>query len=807
MKDIILHADYISDQPNIRNLFLNTKYNLYLKKGSTGIGGTTTILEATDATRIVVSPSVGMIQGKEKSISNKNCFFIYGGSKDTWDDFFTCMENKVVNTTPDQILILKEHNLRYYNEILNMTIFVDEIHQYIPDSEYRNKLGDFLYILFNDWKANWILSTATDNRIGRTLLDIPPGKLYKSFNIKRPNEPIRTIELKRGKLTAKFIGEVFSNSLTRGRKLIIATNSTKLHKDISQMKGYSIINLVGSNIGVKLKTHKVADEVEDIDWNNADIIMISSKFFAGFDIPLDCDIIIDTNPHMSSNLIGPNDIRQIIGRGRKSVERIILNVDYTSPNIESKNHFIPTISVGYADVITKLEEKANTIVMDNWFNISAEIINDLKHYSLLFPPVLKGELIRYDLTLINYKEVKIQSVVQISSKPFYKQIEHLLSLDIETLKLDFGRIRKYLKFKIDGVFSPDLAIMFWAAILIKKQNIEIEIKKNDRPVLFYQKLNKLFKDDEYWNLLYGAQKCKMWMKGSKKIAKHSQIDPKHEEYLQIRSQPSKEIAMYSSGYFDCYNKSLDKLKEIGIIPDEYEGKKLLKRCKEVFERNNPAEFTGYKTREQLLMLVSWANLFILNGGRESYNFPLKRNRVYSPLTQIPGPLRSMIATKLVEIDIKQANPTFIDEILGTRVSEDIYDRISNIWAITRDDAKVRYNTYLNNDKADPVEVFNFFNIIGYGKEKAIELTQLITSQKGAVYDKMVEKEKEIIESFADTHLPHLNWFRFHDAIIISESEVRNVIYNIPDKFQNVKLGFKYYNDGTPVEINDLGFIL
>ena len=179
MKQIILWHDYVSQQSDITELFLTKTKNLYLKKGSTGIGGTTTILEATDSTRIVVSPTVGMIQGKEKqkSIKNKNCFFIYANSAHTWNDFLTCTENKVVNCTPEQIIKLKTTKPTAYKWLINNTIFIDEIHQYIPDSNYRLSMKEFLKIIFQDWKANWILSTATDNTVLNHLLDIPPGIL------------------------------------------------------------------------------------------------------------------------------------------------------------------------------------------------------------------------------------------------------------------------------------------------------------------------------------------------------------------------------------------------------------------------------------------------------------------------------------------------------------------------------------------------------------------------------------------------------------------------------------------------------
>jgi hypothetical protein len=813
MKKLILYNDYVSQQDNIRNLFLNTTHNLFLKKGSTGIGGTTTILEDTINSRVVVSPTVGMIEGKEKSnsINNVNVFYIYGDSKHKWEDFFIACDlgTAVVNCTPDQIVSLKNRNRAYFNKLKDLTIFVDEIHQYIPDADYRTKLKDFLDILFNEWRANWILSSATDNTIGGQLLDIPPNQKYAAYEIVKHNQTAKQIELRRGHLNAKFIDEVYTDSLTRGKKLIIATNNSSLHKAIVKIPGYNVINLVGQNIGVKMRPIKDVEAVEDIDWNVVDIIMISSKFFAGFDMPIDADILIDTNPNIVSSSIGINDIIQIIGRARGSVGRIILNINLKKPDIESENIYKPIIGMeSYADVLNKLSGVIKTITPDNWFDVVSEVISDWKFFTIYYSGLMKAELIRYNCNLVKFKPSQITSVMQLNSLTFADQLRRLLTIDEQQLRFDFGKIKKYLRYKIDGVFSPDLALLFYTAIMLRKRKLKIDIKDSDKPTRFYQKMNKYFAGDKDWDLLYQYLKTKLYRKRSvKSIPKHSQIDKSYLDYLEIRSLPSKKTALKATSPLELYQLSLVELSTIKINPDKYESDKLWSRCKDVFKRNNPAEFTGYKTKDQLLNLIGWANLFVMNGGREYYDFPIKRNRQYNPLTQIPGPLRGLIGIDLIEIDIKQANPTFIDKLVGSNIARSVYDNIVRLHKVTRDEAKVIYNTYLNNNESDQKDVYFFFLNIGYDKQQAMDLSQMVTLKKGAIYDLMVEKEREVIEFYCDIHLQHVNWFRFHDAILCVESDIIAHLVSLPSEFAGVEFDFKYYNDNNKKVILDKRGIL
>lgn len=805
MKRIILYHQYVSQQEDIKSLFLATDKNLYIKKGSTGIGGTTTILEDRNNTRVVISPTKGMIQGKEKSsnITNPNVYYIYGDSNHRWKDFIQNPSNKIVNCTPDQIIILRKYHPEWYNIVVKYPVFVDEIHQYISDFSFRDSMKSCLNLIFSEWKAKWVLSTATDNKIGSKLIDIPPGLQWEGWEVVPHNQSQKSIEVIRSSkpLEQKLILDMFHESLAMGKKLLIASNSTKIHKLVSKFLGYKVINLTGDNIRIKLSTHKNEDLIEDIDWNDVDIVVISSKYFAGFDIPIEVDVLIDTSPHFESMMIGVNDIIQIIGRSRVGVGRIVLSINLSRSGIEEKLFHPKIEDKGLSHLLTEFKSGLDSIKKDTWIEDTNLVIKDLIHYSLIYPSLLKAQFDRYAVTLTKYKSLNLQRITTIEKWPFAKRLLTLLTKSLAELKKDFGMIKKYLQFKIDGVFSPDLAILFYSVICIKRDNIQITISESEKPIRFYPKLNKILRGDEDWDLLFQWLKTKMWIKRTK-ISKDHLIPKWADEYLEIRSRPSIQTTKSSNSYFECFMKSMDELKSMGIIPNDYEKDKLISRCKDVFSRKDPDDFSGIRTREQLLALIGWANLYVLNGGRQSYDFPIKRNRQYNPLTQLPSPLRRMVNIKLIQLDISSANPTFIDKILGTDLHKVVYENIQNKLDIPRDKAKLQYNMYLNNDVEDPEKVYYFFNrIAGYDKDASLKLTSFVTGRKGYVYDRMTEVEKSVIETYASQILKYKTWFRFHDAIIIPENQVGNLL---PRKIEYDGMEFefeaKYYN-------NDKKFIL
>jgi hypothetical protein len=806
MNTIILYEDYVSQQKNIKDLFLDYTTNKYIKKGSTGIGGTSVILESTDTIRIVISPTVGMIQGKELQRTSKNTYFIYGDSKDKWEDFqLNQSPYKVVNCTPEQIISIKSTNTPLFDQLVTYPIFVDEIHQFIPDSSFRPSMVEFLDILFNCWECCWTLSSATDNRLDGVLLDVPTNKVFDQYEIVRETLSKREIEVLRvHKLSTNKIKEIINQSILNGRKLLIASNNSKLHTILTQISGYNVVNLVGANIQTKLRPYKLEDDLDNICWDQVDVVIISSKYFAGFDIPLDVDVCIDTSIHSENSMIGVNDIRQIIGRPRINVGRIVLIINTIQP-LGGSTDFISTIQPsGYQSVVPLLNNLLLNINISNWTTDIQLIIREFVHYQLLFAPILNEELLRYGLVGTKYKNKQIESLIELDARKFVDKLEKLV---VETnerdLKNDFYRLSKFLKYKREGIFSPDLLMLFYTAIMIRRNHIDIDFTKDLKPSRLYLTLNKLFKGDTKWDLIWGYYKSKMNTK--KKVSKDEslQYTKKQLQYLEVRSQPSKEIASISDTGFDCFIKTMTYLENQGIEVDDYEKSKLESRCEKIKSYQSPEDWKGLRTKNQLLNIIGWANLFLLNGGRENYNFPLNKNRSYNPLTQIPSCLRGMISVPIVEIDISSANPTFIDKLVGSQLHEIVYDRISNHFNIGRKEAKIMYNSILNNHYNKQSYVYKFFIICGYTKEQSMELSSWVVESKGSVYERMTEMEKKTIELIVEAHLGNTRWFRFHDAILMLEHGSHSVVTNLPKSVDGVELHIKNYNSGENYIEKDL----
>ena len=94
---------HVSNDTHANGIITDFTKNKLIIKGDTGIGGTTSVLNITDQTIIIISPISGMIIGKE-SVRESHQMFIYQGSKDRWHHFENeCKRGNhiVLNTTPE----------------------------------------------------------------------------------------------------------------------------------------------------------------------------------------------------------------------------------------------------------------------------------------------------------------------------------------------------------------------------------------------------------------------------------------------------------------------------------------------------------------------------------------------------------------------------------------------------------------------------------------------------------------------------------------------------------------------------------
>jgi len=823
MKTRILNYSHIGKDPDIKQLFVDKTHNKLLLKGRPGQGGTSVILS--DKNWIVVSPTTGMISGKynhyklneQEYLQNvkhnrdtdklTKCFFICSDTPDTWLDYYNYKGDKNLNTTPDQIIICEKSYPIIFKELIETSIFVDEIDQYVIDGSYRDKMKPFLNLLFYTWKAKWSVSSATIDIVNNKVINIPPDVEYEFYYIKDADTKIKNIEVRINNESDVELMSVIKQSLYNNRKILIATNKTKTHKTLAKLQSfenYKVINLVGDNMNAKLSTIKDADG--NVDPEKADIILISSKYYAGFDIELDMDVIIQTDVWFEYNSIRSNDISQIIGRARRGTGRLVLFIDNRISGNPDKNYrstllLDPKEKNLEKEFINKLYEKVDNINSDNWIEEGLNVIQNWRFKCLSKINFLKEELKRYNLNVVSYEYIKrdlidLMPELKIASWPFNKQLDQLLTYDLEKLKLTYGTIKKFLKNKDEGIFTPDLAQIYLVAILIKEGKVKPpRSTKNITPKRLYNIINNTISNNQDWNALWTYYKCK----SIKNFDKNSQAI----KWLYIYSQPSEDILIKYKDLEDVKrNAELNVINEFGSITDD-EREELYRYCKRYYD-NYKISQNYFNNMNYLLDIVGNAALYVMNGGREYFYYSLKDFREYNPLTAVPRYLRSLIEVDLIEIDIQHANPTFIDAVVGSNLAGVVYQIIMKKYNISRSKSKVKYNMFLNNHKSNYIKSYKFFTGIGYTHEQTTQILDM-TFEKTTFFE-MTKIENLIINHVIKRYLPeNTQTFRFHDAIVMYYKDIRK-LSELPDKFDmpeiglyDIKLNVKSFNTQQKID--------
>jgi hypothetical protein len=329
--------DYVSNDTQANEIITNFDNNKLVIKGDTGIGGTTSILNITDKTVIIISPLTGMIKGKENRRESHQ-MFIYKDSKDRWFHFereINGKKNVILNTTPEQIIELRNSNPELYLKVLKIPFFVDEFQVY-AESEYREKLNEFYNILFNDHSANKTLSTATPTYKN---LDIPKHFLDEMEIIK-----IQRIEQREKYITIEPIENYYNfvkSNCDKGIKVVLFTNDIRKINNIinSENFPYKVQTLVGTSLGTKLSQYSPKTKDEDYLMEkakldlNADVYILSTKYLIGYDIEFDAAIGIIMDEISNVNNFNVNQFVQAYGRVRKNV--VDASIFYHSTSTEN----------------------------------------------------------------------------------------------------------------------------------------------------------------------------------------------------------------------------------------------------------------------------------------------------------------------------------------------------------------------------------------------------------------------------------------------------------------------------------------
>ncbi|QZK90686.1 hypothetical protein K5V07_09355 [Flavobacterium sp. CHNK8] len=819
VKTIKFNSHYVSGQA--KELITNFDRNTYIIKGSTGIGGTTALLNYTESNCLIISPNVGMIKGKEaKEYTSDKQLFIYASSKDRWRDAIDYLENEentniVINTTPDQICLIRETNKELYNKIRTFNVFVDEFHVYTTDATFRNSVGQLMELIFNEWKAKFKLSTATPNY---NLIDIPTGIDIDIYRIERENQPKKKIAYSYDVNDAKpFIYD----EVAQGRLVVLFTNNSRYHKSFKDLR---VHNLIGETLRVKLAPFLRGQNGIDYP-SDTQLLIVSSSYYAGFDIDDDCSMIFVSEELMPQNKININNLMQAYGRGRADIHKALYINARAFKNIANKETTINDVNKALEQAKTdinnannELKDNANYTLNPIYVNsseIRAKAIQVANDYIQFNRSVMIGTLESNNFEVGEYDNQYVNDIVtQSTTTLFQHRIKNLLEMSEKNLLYSYLTIKKNLTYKDNPTFTTSLALEYVTSMILKKSDchlVEMLDNKRLRANELYSSVNlflrvnhatkylseqltekqerearRVHKQDKYndkldsmwwlikdWYLLYGVHKAKKGI---------------------LPSSIEREILIYKEFYDeDVYNNNasdkhnrirktlaqiIKQLTDANILLVDSELKWLNDVIKNRYKSLDSGEtLTNNNTKAHLIKKMVNALLFLWSDGKNEIIKEVK-SREYHSITQLPSAFRCIIPIKYISVDLTSANPQIVDSILGTGVALDVYRNLISTRNITRNEAKVVYNSCLNNHKLTQDRAYKIYLDCGYGEMKAKELSKLTAQvDKGSFYEIMTLNEKRLMENYASI-LP-IKSYRFHDAIIMQYEDVVNSNIELP----------------------------
>lgn len=164
-------------------------------------------------------------------------------------------------------------------------------------------------------------------------------------------------------------------------------------------------------------------------------------------------------------------------------------------------------------------------------------------------------------------------------------------------------------------------------------------------------------------------------------------------------------------------------------------------------------------KHYLLGLASMA----VAGHMAGFKVTRKYNREYNVATKVPKTLRVCTPYKMLDVDIKSANAQIVDRIFETNVGMQVYQNLMEAMGISRNEAKVLYNSTLNNYKLQKAKAKQVFLDSGYPEQIASTIATRTTSDK--IYYEMCQAEEKIIFGYKEAVNPH-NAIRCHDGLLM-----------------------------------------
>jgi hypothetical protein len=812
-------------------------------KSSTGIGATTSILNITTHDVLAVFPLRGVIEAKEQkrhTFKSKRQYFIYAGSRDKWTDIMDYFDsygynatNVIICTTAEQVLKVRNEHPELYLKLITKPLFIDEIHLFTQ--EWRLSLATFINVVRNEWQNKYKLSTATPIRNFNEIF----GSDFDICTLQRENEPTKKL-LKTD--TEKEAWKYVFAEMEQGRNVVIFSNDIRHHK--KEFMEETRINLTGDGLKYKLSAfgkgldHFSEKQIDTTFLDKFPLIFCSSKYLTGYDIEptSDTSILILTNNKDQSTSYSVEDIIQAYGRVRRNLvnalvcvvkakkvsDQIELNhlktsaaeiynltklTEYTTPknqrfNKKSYNKF-PFDLNGYASKLLAYDSYLNAesdyimyntfdaFMIDYGFNVEPLKLtlsnDDLFHIAEI--QKTKKKLLK----CINIERQINNIIAGQKDKNIYNTIINL-SLNPKTKRNRSGYSCELITMYCIAFFTEYLPPEIFQKIKYKEQKRLRELsnqliiyfdtnypdknlRKETRTLIEYQNsmlldypfepsihpdhLNEIIRIFRYANHYLNMNFDSLGDESRKTIEMFYLIN----KYKLIYQKPSRiknEIVEHLKGY-ELNEKDMIRIdKNIAAKSPVYK-----------MERKAFIKMNVEQIRDASMYLMSRNQSFISSyiDGRE-----------YNPLTQISTVFRENFLYNYTSIDIVSANAQFTDKIIGSKIGLNVYQNLMNTTNKSRNEAKVIYNSTLNDCKRSVSSAYDTYLKAGYSDAEAYKLANLTAgTAKGSYFKLMAKAEEQIINAYNDKFCSFSNALRLHDSLILE-----NIDYPFPDEYRGVK---------------------
>jgi hypothetical protein len=195
-------------------------------------------------------------------------------------------------------------------------------------------------------------------------------------------------------------------------------------------------------------------------------------------------------------------------------------------------------------------------------------------------------------------------------------------------------------------------------------------------------------------------------------------------------------------------------------------KKALPNVSTKYIENRYKDKTNLKrSNEQAKMIL--ANLYLLSYNHKTFTYSESNGRVYNAFTSLNRLYRANeLAFQLVELDIKSANPQIIDKIFKFDNWKNVYSSLMQAYEIDRNEAKILFNSTLNNHYLSVAKAKEVYVNSGYSPDEANQLAEATANQtKGNWFRLMANQEGQIMDAFISNNFRNDKVIRLHDACL------------------------------------------